>query len=121
MSSPEREDIESILADVDRVDPVWFDLGTPELPDVDAVQRLVSLGPPIVPHLLERLRDDGVPKKRIAYLVLALARLGDIRALSALRELRESHQRRESRHVWDYVVIGQCNLAIEHLEQSGIQ
>jgi hypothetical protein len=118
MSSPEGEDVESILADLDRVEPVSFDLGTPELPEVDALRRLVALGPPIVPHLLERLRDEGASKQRIAYLVLALNRLGDVRALPILREIRENHQRRESKDEWDYAVIGQCNLAIEQLKQS---
>lgn len=121
MSSAEREDIEQILAELDLAEPVSFDLGTPDLQDVDAVWRLVALGPPIVPRLLEQIRERGIPKKRIAYVVLALARLDGIGTMPALCELRERFQRREFKDEWDYAVIGQCNLAIKEIERNDAQ
>jgi HEAT repeat protein len=109
--------IDSLLSDLDQAEPVSFDLGTPELPDLDAVHQLVAMGTEIVPHLLERLQGDG-PKQRTAYIVQVLNQLGDVRALAALLDLRARYQQRETKDEWDYAVIGQCNLAIEQLQKQ---
>jgi len=111
------EQIDSLLSDLERVEPASFDLGTPELFEVDAVHQLVVMGKTIVPHLLERMQGD-VPKKRIAYIVLVLNYIGDVRALAPLVDLRACYQQRETKDEWDYAVIGQCNLAIEQLEKK---
>jgi hypothetical protein len=110
------EKVDSVLRSLDSVDSISFDLGTPELPEVDAVQDLVTMGPPIVPLLLERVFEDG-PKKRIAYTVLILHRIGDPRAAEPLQKLRARYQEHENKDEWDYAVIGQCNLAIERLQK----
>jgi hypothetical protein len=67
-----------------------------------------------VPLLLERIGQGG-PTKRTAYLVLALNRIGDSRALAALLDLRAAYQARADKDEWDHAVIGQANLAIEEL------
>ena len=118
MTSPTpTEQVDLFLSDLDRVDPVSFHLGTPELPEVGAVRGLVSMGAEIVPLLLERVRRSG-SKKRIAYIVLVLNRIGDIRALAPLLDLRPRYQELETKDEWDYAVIGQCNLAIEQLQNG---
>lgn len=111
------EIIDSLLSELDVAEAVSFDLGTPELPDLDAVHQLVDMGTAIVPHLLECIHGN-VLKKRIAYIALVLNHLGDIRALAPLLDLRACYQQREFKDKWDYAVIGQCNLAIEQLQRS---
>jgi hypothetical protein len=111
------EQVDSLLSDLDRVEPVSFDLGTPEMLEVNAVHQLVAMGTAVVPHLLERMQGDA-PKKRIAYIVLVLSHIGDVRALAPLVSLRALYQQREAKDEWDYAVIGQCNLAIEQLEKK---
>ncbi len=108
--------VDSLLSDLNRVEPISFDLGTPELFEIDAVRQLLAMGTAIVPHLLECLQGN-VSKKRIAYVVLVLNHLGDVRALAPLRDLRARYQQRETKDEWDYAVIGQCNLAIEQLQK----
>jgi hypothetical protein len=109
--------VDSFLNDLDRVEPLSFDLGTPELPEVDAVHELVNMGTEIVPLLLERIQQNG-SKKRIAYSVLVLKHIGAVQALAPLLDLRTRYQQLETKNEWDYVVIGQCNLAIAHLEKN---
>jgi hypothetical protein len=109
--------IDSLLSELDVAEPVSFDLGTPELPELDAVPQLVAMETAIVPHLLECIHGN-VPKKRIAYIALVLNHLGDVRALAPLLDLRARYQQREIKDEWDYAVIGQCNLAIEQLQKS---
>jgi hypothetical protein len=111
------EKIDSLLSELDVAEPVSFDLGTPELPDLDAVHQLVAMGAAIVPYLLERIHGNA-PKKRIAYIALVLSNLGDVRALAPLLDLRARFQQREIKDQWDYTVIGQCNFAIEQLQKS---
>jgi hypothetical protein len=110
------EKVDSLLSELDLAEPVSFDLGTPELPELDAVRELAAMGTAIVPHLLERMQSN-VPKKRIAYIVLVLNRLGDLRALAPLLDLRMRYQQSKIKGEWDYAVIGQCNLAIQALQQ----
>jgi hypothetical protein len=74
------------------------------------------MGPDVVPVLLERI-GQGAPKKRTAYLVLALKQIGDARALAPLLDLRSAYQARASKDEWDHAVIGQANLAIEELRR----
>ncbi|MGH8543019.1 MAG: HEAT repeat domain-containing protein [Gammaproteobacteria bacterium] len=115
-SSALAEKMEALLSDLDRVEPVSYDLGTPELPEPDAVRELANMGTEIVPLLLERMRGK-VPKKRMAYIALVLSRIGDVRSLAPLRELRRRYQQREPKDEWDYAAIGQCTLAIEELRR----
>lgn len=110
--------VDSLLDELNQVDPVSYDLGTPELPEVNALDELVEMGQEITPLLIERIRQSN-SSKRIAYAVMALNRLGDIRALDSLRELCARYQTIETKDEWDYAVIGQCNAAIEALEKEG--
>jgi hypothetical protein len=119
MPSPDPQEVEGILADLDRQEPTDVDLGTPQLQVVDAVDRLVALGPAVVPLLLERLRDQAASRQRIGYLVMALGILDDVRAMPTLRELRQAYRHRELPDEWDHVVIGQCDVALERLERAG--
>jgi hypothetical protein len=111
------ERVDSLLHELDRVEPVSFDLGTPELLEVDAVHELVDIGSEIVPLLLDRIQRNA-PKKRTAYIVVVLNRIGDIRALAPLLDLRARYRARETKDEWDHAVIGQSNLAIEQLEKQ---
>ena len=115
LSLPEK--IDSLLSELDAVEPVSYDLGTPGLPEVDAMRQLIAMGTEIVPHLLERL-SGAESKKRIAYIVLVLKYLGDVRALAPLLDFCARFRQRETKDEWDYAVIGQCNLAIEQLQKS---
>lgn len=110
------DQVDSLLRDLDRAEPVSFDLGTPELAEPAAVHQLAAMGTAIVPHLLERMQGD-LPQKRVAYIVLVLNRIGDVRALAPLVDLRARYQQRGTKDEWDYAVIGQCNVAIEQLEK----
>ncbi|HMD99872.1 MAG TPA: hypothetical protein VKM93_21405 [Terriglobia bacterium] len=109
------DQVDSLLSELDAAEPVSFDLGTPELPELDAVHQLVAMGTAIVPHLLECAQGNA-PKKRVAYIAMVLNQLGDVRALAPLLDLRAHHQQREIKDEWDYAVIGQCDLAIEQLQ-----
>lgn len=111
------EKVDLLLSDLDRVEPVSFDLGTPELFEIDAMQEIVNMGTEIVPILLEHIQRSG-SKTRIAYIVLVLNNIGDIRALTPLLALRARYQALETKDEWDYAVIGQCNLAIKKLEEK---
>jgi hypothetical protein len=109
--------VDLLLSDLEQVDPISFNLGTPELPEVDAMHQLVNMGPVVVPCLLKRLLGEP-SKKRIAYIVLVLKNIGDIRALESLFDLQTRFQKREIKDEWDYAVIGQCTLAIKHLQEA---
>jgi hypothetical protein len=111
------ERVDSLLDELDTINPASFDLGTPELTEVNAANELVSMGTAVVPQLLERVRGN-VSKQRIAYIALVLNRLGDVRALGPLLDLRARYQESEPKDQWDYAVIGQCNLAIEQLQNK---
>ena len=111
------EKVDSLLDDLDRAEPVSFDLGTPQLSETAAMHALVDMGTETMPILLERIQGSG-SKKRIAYIVLVLNNIGDIRALTPLRDLRARYQQFETKDEWDYAIIGQCNLAIKKLEES---
>ncbi len=108
--------IDYLLSKLEGIEPVSFDLGTPQLSEGGAIQEIVGMGEESVPLLLERIRSSE-SKKRIAYIVLVLNRIGDSRALAPLLDLRERYQRLKSKDQWDYAVIGQSNLAIEHLQK----
>ena len=110
------EKVDSFLSELEAVEPISFDLGTPEIPEVDTLNQLVAMGTEIVPHLLECLQDNA-PKNRVSYIVLVLNRIGDIRALPPLCNLRARYQQHMNKNEWDYAVIGQCNLAIEKLKK----
>ena len=111
------EQVHSLLRELDRAEPLSFDLGTPEVFEFHPVHQLVAMGPAIVPHLLKRMQGD-VPKKRVAYIVLALRLIGDVRALTPLVNLCAICNERETKNEWDYAVIGQCKLAIKELQKG---
>jgi hypothetical protein len=108
------ETIESLLSEAERQEPVSFRLGTPVLPEGGAVRRLVELGAEAVPHLVEATRRED-SSRRLAYVALALGRIGDPSAAGPLRELRARCRRRPPRDEWDHAVVGQCNVAIDRL------
>jgi|SRR5580658_11386017 hypothetical protein len=119
MTSPTpAEQVDSLLDALDGAEPVSFDLGTPELPDVGAIEELVDMGAGIVPLLLERI-GTSQSMKRIAYIVLVLNRIGDIRALAPLLDLCARYGKLDTKDEWHYAVIGQCNAAIERLSRAG--
>ena len=103
-----------LLAELDRIEPISWDLGTPAVVEVEPVQRLIALGPAIVPLLLEQLEEEA-SEKRIAHVVLVLSHLADATVLPDLIALRSRYQGRGSLGPWDYAVLGQCNVAIERL------
>lgn len=111
------EQVDSLLSELDRAEPLSFDLGTPEGCESHLVHQLVVAGPTIVPHLLERMQGNA-PKKRVAHIVLVLRLIGDVRALTPLVDLCALYKERETKDEWDYAVIGQCNLAIKELQKG---
>lgn len=113
MSSADPGDVDRLLADAGRVDPVASDLGTPQPAESEAARRLIVRGPSVVPRLIEILRDEATPSRRLAYGAFVLGRIGDARAHPILRELRDRLRRREPKDEWDHAVIGQCTLALE--------
>lgn len=114
-SKTPREGVESLLMTLEGVQPVAYDLGTPQLAEPEAVQTLVGMGPAIVPALIEHLSGER-SKQQLAYAAMVLGRIGDRQALVSLQELRARFQARVPKDEWDYAVIGQCNVAIAHLE-----
>jgi HEAT repeat protein len=108
-----RARIERLIESLEAQEPPDESLGTPELSETAAVRELVGLGPEAIPYLAERLQTE--PAKVVAYLVLALGKLGDARVVESLSELRSTYQAREPKDEWDHAVIGQCNVAIEAL------
>jgi HEAT repeat protein len=95
--------------------PAAMDLGTPQLdPSAPELQELLALGPRVVRHLLATLA--GTNARRTAWVVLALGKLGDKRALGPLRGLLADYQARPNKTMWDFAVIGQANTAITLLE-----
>lgn len=109
--------IEEALTEVDSVEPGSYQLGTPELPETDALQNLVGMGTAAVPHLLARLGDEQ-PSKRVAVIVRALSRIGYRPALEDVTKVLARYERRHPKNAWDYAVIGQCRLAIERLRDD---
>jgi len=81
------------------------------------LDEVVAMGATAVPHLLGLLAHQ--PAKVVAYLVLALRRIGSREALEELRSLRSHYQALDSKGEWEFAVIGQCNLAIQTLERHG--
>lgn len=118
MKSPRlAQKVDSLLRDLESGSTLSFDLGIPELQETGAFHELISIGPEVVPHLLDRLQGNA-SKKLVAYIVLALNRIGDIRALAPLSALQARYQEREMKDEWDFAVIGQCNLAIKQLQEG---
>lgn len=112
------EEVDRLLAEMEREEPVSDELGTPDLVETDASRRLVAMGSAAVPPLLEHLRR-GISARRAAYAVRALARIGDPRVLPELQALRARHQALDQPGEWDFAVIGQCTLAIRALGGDG--
>lgn len=115
MTHDQSPEVDSLLDELEKTEPAFESLGTPEPRETDAVRRLVAMGAPIVPHLIERTRAAG-SAKTMAYLALILGRIGDARAVTPLRELQARYQAREPKGEWDYAVLGQCNVALGRLE-----
>jgi len=112
----QQEKINQLLRSLEVNDPIIYELGTPQLAETDEVSELVSFGHQIVPYLLE-LTETETPRV-VAYIVLTLGKLGDVRAIDRLRSLRAEYQMIEPKTEWHYAAIGQCNVVIEALEQA---
>jgi HEAT repeat protein len=110
-----RADVEELVAALDHEAPLSYDLGTPELFEVEPVRRLVDLGQAVVPQLLEHVTIQE-PKLRTAYVVMALGLIGDERALEPLRELCDRYRARPAKDELDYAVLAQCGDAIGRLD-----
>jgi hypothetical protein len=76
------------------------------------------MGAEIVPLLVERTRET-VGRKRLAYIALALGRIGEKQAAAPLRALRARFRAWPSKDQWDYAVIGQCDVALMRLSELG--
>jgi HEAT repeat protein len=113
-SRASRRRVEALLDALEDLESPGSELGTPVLAQSSELDEIVALGPAAVPQLLSLLQDQTA--KVAAYLVLALNRIGDRRALEDLRRLRSHYQALDSQGEWEYAVIGQCNLAIRALE-----
>ena len=111
------DNVDRLLGELEKVEPPFETLGTPVLGETDAVKRLVLMGGKIVPNLLERTKETSSPK-RLAYIALILGRIGDQRAVEPLRVLRARFQGQASKSMWDYAVIGQCDVALSKLSKS---
>lgn len=109
--------VDSLLDELNQIDPASYDLGTPELLEANALNELVEMGCEITPLLIERIQVND-SSKRLAYAVMALERLGDSRALGPLRELCARYRALDRKDEWDYALIGQCNSAIVALEKA---
>lgn len=113
MTGPEDE-VDALVAALDDQRPLSYDLGTPELFEVEPVRRLVALGSAAVPRLLAHL-GGGAPKLRTAYVVMALGLIGDADALGPLRETCDAVRARAAKDELDHAVLGQCDEAIRRL------
>ena len=111
------DQVDLLLRELDRAEPMSFNLGTPEVFESVPVHQLVVMGTAAVQHLLECMESD-VPNNRMASIAFVLGQIGDRRALSSLIALRARYQERATKDEWDYAVIGQCNLAVEQLQKS---
>jgi hypothetical protein len=111
--------VDELLREHDTAEPGSYQLGTPEVPETDALRRLVGMGTDAVPHLIARLGEEQ-PARRVACAVLALNRIGDQRAITPLAEVLARYEARHPKNVWDYAVIGQCRLALERLQGTAL-
>jgi hypothetical protein len=118
MKSVLAEKVDTLLGELEGVEPPFESLGTPVLGELYALEKLVSMGADIVPHLVERT-GEAVGAKRLAYLALVLGRIGERQAAEPLRALRTRYQARSAKDEWDYAVIGQCDVALSRLSKSG--
>lgn len=116
INSTLQKKIDLLLRSLEAQELFIYELGTPQPIETDAIKKLVDLGPQIVPYLIELTKSE-TPKK-LVYIVLVLGRLGDARAIEALRELRKKYMILKAKTEWEYAVIGQCNIAIDLLEKA---
>jgi len=114
MISDVPENVDRLLGELDRAEPPFESLGTPIVAGGDALQKLISMGAEIIPHLVERMGETA-DAKRLAYFALILGRIGEKQAREPLRVLRARFQARPSKDEWDYAVIGQCDIALSRL------
>jgi len=109
--------MDALLRELARTEPVFESLGTPEPKETDAFRAVVEMGASVVPHLIERTREDD-ESLALAYVALALGRIGDRRAIPALQALRMRYEARQTKDMWDYAVIGQSNVALARLGET---
>jgi hypothetical protein len=107
--------VAQLLSELEREEPISFDLGTPDITDSDAFRRLLELGRSIVPALIRELSENR-SSKRDAYAARALGRIGVGGALGTLRAAEKRYADRAPKDEWDHAAIGQIRLAIEALE-----
>jgi len=116
-----KKNLDLLLGSLERTQPMFYSHGTPVLAENDeAVRQLVEMGAEIVPDLVRRIQGD-IPKATAAYAAMVLGRLGDVRAVGPLSNLRDRYQTREPKDEWDFAVIGQCNIALSRLEKESPQ
>ncbi|NCQ71421.1 hypothetical protein [Microcystis aeruginosa] len=107
-------EVEALLTQLEAKSPIIYDLGTPQIVETQAVRDLLALGQPILPYLLDRLQTAS--PKVTAYLVFVLGQLGDSSTIIPLQTVRTRYKNISNKSEWEYVVIGQCNIAIDNLE-----
>jgi hypothetical protein len=91
--------IDTLLYELERTEPVSFDLGTPEPLQTESSAQLIAIGVRAVPFLAQQI-ENAPSNRRAAYIALA-------------------HYRRiEHPSPWDLAVIGQCTLAIARLRHE---
>ena len=107
--------IDDLLNDLEAKRIAISELGTPQLSELD-VQGILELGSQAVPYLIQLLESEN-PKK-VACIVLALSKTGNMEVKVHLQKLREKYRGRDHKTEWDYAVIGQCNLALQAFDQA---
>lgn len=112
-----RGSVERLVARLEAIQPRVFDLGTPDVGGSPEVEALAAIGSPAVSLLLQRL--EGASAKVTAYIVNALALIGDPAALPELEELASRYGEISSKDMWEFAAAGQVDLALSGLRGSG--
>jgi HEAT repeat protein len=108
--------IADLVARLQAVEPVVWDLGTPDIGEPPELSDLVGLGPAAVPALLSLVERE--PPRVVAYLVKALGQIGDPSAAEPLARLVERYDAMDGKGPWEHAVIGQGRLAIAALRDK---
>ena len=102
--------IDRFISSIDSIEPVILDLGTPQLELTPEMKEILDAGPAIVPYLFECTRF--APPKTVAYIALMLRHFDDPQTIETLKNLKQRYAEIEKKTLWDYAIIGQCNLAM---------
>lgn len=100
---------------LEAVEPVVWDLGTPDLGEPPELAELAALGPRAMPALLALA--DREPARGAAYLVKALGMIGDPAAAEPLERLVARYEAIDGKGPWEHAVIGQGRLALAALRR----